>query len=232
MDYLIKWSNDNSGFLSLILFVFTIFFGWISGLFNSLIKKPKLKVRFIEKSSFYCFFMTGNKYYNPDSKEYFDLHQTGFAVYMSIANIGNIPTSIDKIFIGYYRNFKRKKLFNKQINWLAQWQTLDNFKFEYRDKTILIPPLRIRNEYFMGQDNDSLEVGKSLVGVAYFEQVEAWGNYNPKLIDDKGTIKVVIKIRDIYGKKYCFKTTLKPKTLEEAKRINSSFGNVSNMAKE
>nr|WP_315396820.1 hypothetical protein [uncultured Sphingobacterium sp.] len=225
----IKWTNDNSGFLSLILFVVTILFGWISGFFNSIIKKPKLKVRFIEKASFYCFFETGNQYYHPELKENFDLHQTGFAVYMSIANIGNIPTSIDKIYIGYYRNFLKKKLFDKQIIWLAQWHTFDNFKFEYQDNILLIPPLRVRNEYFKDQNNDSLEVGKSIVGVAYFEQQEAWGNYNPKTIDSDGKIKIIIRVRDIYGRNYSFKTTLKPKTLDEARKINSTFGDSSNI---
>lgn len=229
---LIKWTNDNSGFLSLIIFVVTILLGWISGLFSSLIKRPKLKVRFIEKASFYCFFGTGNQYFHPELKENFELHQTGFAVYMSIANVGNMPTSIDKIYIGYYRNSTKRKLFDKQINWLAQWHTFDNFKFEYQNTIILIPPLRVRTEFFMDKHDDSLEIGKSVVGVAYFEQEEAWGNYNPKTIDSEGKIKIIIRIRDVYGKKYNFKTTLKPKTLDEARKINSTFGSISSITRQ
>lgn len=223
----IKWTNENSGFLSLLLFVATILFGWMSGLFNSLIKKPKLKIRFIEKASFYCFFETGNKYYNAELKENFDLHQTAFAVYMSIANIGNMATSIDKVYLGYYRNSTRRKLFDKQLNWLAQRHIFDDFKLEYRDKVILIPPLRVRTEYFAHSPDDRLEVGKSITGIAYFEQEEAWGNFNPKTIDNNGTIKVIIRIRDIYGKHFYFRTKLNPKSLEEARKINSTFGSTS-----
>lgn len=228
----IKWTNDNSGFLSLILFLAAILFGWFSGLFKSLIKRPKLKIRFIEKASFYCFFGTGNQYYHPELKENFDLHQTGFAVYMSIANVGNMTTSIDKIYLGYYRNSKKKKLFAKQMNWLAQWHTFDNFKIEYGNTTLLIPPLRVKTEFFMNKNDDTLEVGKSIVGVAYFEQEEAWGNFNPKSIDKKGTIKVIIKIRDVYGRHYNFKSTLKPKSLDEARKMNSTFGDISRIIKE
>lgn len=228
----IKWTNDNGGFLSLILFIATILFGWVSGLFSSIIKRPKLKVRFIEKSSFFCFFRTGNKYYHPELKENFDLHQTGFAVYMSIANIGNMTTSIDKIYLGYYRNSTKKKMFDKQITWLAQLHSIENFKFKYGDTSILIPPLRVRTEYFMDKHDDSLEVGKSVVGVAYFEQEEAWGNLNPKTVDKENTIQIIIRIRDVYGKLYHFKTTLKPKTLEEAKQMNSTFGNISKITRQ
>jgi hypothetical protein len=228
---IIKWTNDNSGFLSLILFIVTVFYGWFSGLFQSLIKKPKLKVRFIEKSSFYCFFDTGNQYFHPELKEGFDLHQTGFAVYMSISNIGNIATSIDKIYLGYYKNSTKNKLFNKQLIWLSQWHTFDNFKFEFEDTILFIPPLRGKSDFFTEKNNDTLEVGKSISGVAYFEQEEAWGNFNPKTIDEKGTINVIIKIRDIYDRNYKFKTQLKSKSLDEARKINSTFGNISKITR-
>jgi hypothetical protein len=226
---LIKWTNDNGGFLSLILFIATFFFGWISGLFSSLIKKPKLKIRFIEKASFYSFFETGNQYFHPTLKENFDLHQTGFAVYMSIANIGNKVTSIDKVYLGYYRNSIKRKFFHTQIIWLPQWHSLNDFKFEYEEHVLIIPPLRVRTEYFMEKHDDGLEIGKSIIGVAYFEQSEAWGNFNPKAIDNEGTIKIIIRIRDVYGRLYDFKTKLKRIKLEEARKISTTFGCVSNI---
>ncbi|QNF31852.1 hypothetical protein HUW51_03625 [Adhaeribacter swui] len=229
---LIKWTNDNSGFLSLILFLVTILFGWISGLFNSLIKKPKLKVRFIEKSSFFSFFYTGNQSYEEQLNETFNLHQTGFAVYMSIANVGNMPTSIDKIYLGYYKNTTKTKLFDKQMVWLPQSHIFADFKFEYGESLVFIPPLRTRSDVFNQRRTDSLDVGESIVGVAYFEQGEAWGNLNPKSSDGDGTIKVVIKIRDVYGKHYKFKTTLKPKAIEEARTINEAFGLTTNITKD
>ena len=232
LKYFIKWTNDNSGFLSLILFVVTILLGWVSGLFNSLIKKPKLKIRFIEKASFYCFFETGNQYYHPQLKENFELHQTGFAVYMSIANVGNMPTSIDKIYIGYYPNSAKRDFFRKNINWLVQLHIFENFKLEFKDSVVLIPPLRGKNEFFMNKNDDNLEVGKSSVGVAYFEQEEAWGNFNPKTINNEGEINVIVRIRDIYGKNYNFKTVLKPKSLEEARKMNSTFGDMINIIRQ
>lgn len=108
-------------------------------------------------------------------------------------------------------------MFDKQINWLASWRSFDEFKFEYEVNIVFIPALRIRTEHFMERHNDPLDIGKSIIGVAYFEQPEAWGNFNPKVIDEEGTIKVIIRIRDVNVKLYHFKTKLKPKTLDEAK---------------
>jgi hypothetical protein len=76
-----------------------------------------------------------------------------------------------------------------------------------------------------------LGIGESVVGVAYFEQAEAWGNLNPQIIDETGKIRIIIKIRDIYGRNYKFKTILKPISLEEARIINSDFGNISTLTK-
>jgi hypothetical protein len=223
----IKWTNDNCGFLSLIIFVVTVIIGWMSGFFKSIITKPKLSIRFIDKSCFHTFFYTGNKYYNKQLDETFELHKTGFAVYCSIANIGNLPTSIDKIYLGYYKNLPDRKFWRKRIQWLAQWHIFENFKIKYGDQIVMLPPLRSRNSEYPGGGENYLAIGGSIIGVAYFEQDEAWGNLNPETINDKGDIKVILKIRDIRKAEYRFKTTLKRLSIKEAREINGNFGNVS-----
>ena len=73
-----EWTNKNSGFLALVLFVITFLAGILTGLFKSLIKKPKLNFRVIDKMTFYSFFYTGEKWLNPELNEEFELHKTGF----------------------------------------------------------------------------------------------------------------------------------------------------------
>ncbi|MGB0887391.1 MAG: hypothetical protein ACPGSL_04655 [Vicingaceae bacterium] len=226
MEELIKWTNSNSGFLSLILFIVTVIAGWSSGLFKSLIKKPKLKIRFIPKMSFYSFFLTGEKMYNKELNEEFELHKTGFVSYMSIANIGNKSTSIDKIWLGYYKNVDKKKWFKREIQWLVQWHPLGNFKIPITDGSeILVSNLRLKNNIYDNGNVDELEIGKNLIGVAYFEQEKAWGNLNP-IQDNNGKIDVIIKIEDIYGKFYKFKTELEYLPIEQARDFNPNFGHV------
>jgi len=210
----------------LILFIATIIYGWWSGLWASLTKKPKLSVRFIDKVSFYSFYFTGEKWLNKELNTEFELHKTGFVVYMSIANIGNKPTSIDKIFLGYEKN-KAKSFWKKpEMEWLAQWHPAENFLITNKSgHTIGVNNLRVKFNEF-GSDSDSeLNVGKSSVGVAYFEQVTAWGNLNPKTTEND-KINVIIKIRDIYKKEYKFKTKLKKLPIEKAREFNPHFGNV------
>lgn len=108
VDKIIKWCNDNSGFLSLVLFVATFVLGWISGFFKSIIIKPNFKIEKLEQCTF-CTII--------DLKEtYKDLpvHKTAFVVYLKVSNIGNISSSIHKVELGYYKADFRIKLFSKE----------------------------------------------------------------------------------------------------------------------
>ena len=230
MDEIIKWTNENSGFLSLLLFLTTFIYGWFSGIFQSLSKKPKLKIRFLEKASFFSFYYTGEKWYNKKLNEEFELHKTGFSVYMSIANIGNKPTSIDKISLGYEKSSIKRKWFKKDIIWLYQWHSIDDFIMNYEDSSLVIRNLRIRNKSYNDSPNDNLGIGESVVGVAYFEQETAWGNLNPRQ-NKNGEIEIIIKISDVYGKSYKFKTKLKLLPIEKAREFNKHFGNVEKVMK-
>lgn len=227
MDYLkeiINWTNENSGFLSLVLFLATILYGWLSGLFSSLIKKPKLKVRFIPKVCFYSTFYVNEKY-EPKKGEVYDVHKTGFVIYTSISNIGNIPTAIDKIYIGYKKN-KNFALFERnRYIWLAQWHSFTPFKTKMKnDSDLVYPTLRIKN-FPTDNTNDYLRTGESITGTAYFEQVKAWGNFSPLPNEDKST-DIKFKIVDVYGNKFVFDYKLKYVELEKARELNEHFGNI------
>ena len=95
LEQVIKWTNDNSGFLSLILFLLTFFIAWISGLFRSLTQKPKFKIRVIDSCSFGTTFDLNRQH------EGYPVTKTAFAIYLEITNIGNAPSSIGKIKLGY-----------------------------------------------------------------------------------------------------------------------------------
>ena len=148
MNYLkeiINWTNENSGFLSLILFLGTILYGSLSGLFKSLIKKPELKVRFIPKACFYSTFYVNEKH-EPKKGEIYDVHKTGFVIYASLSNIGNMPTAIDKIYIGYKKNKKFRFFERNRFIWLAQWHSFTPFKSKMKnDSDLIYPTLRIKN---------------------------------------------------------------------------------------
>lgn len=226
MNKLLEWTNENSGFLSLVLFILTFLYTWISGILKSLIKKPKLRIRFLNKMTFYSFLYTGEKTFNKELDEDFDLHKTGFVIYISIANIGNKPTSIDKIWLGYKKSTLIENMFKRSIQWIPQWNPIESFKIKMANETeLVLNNLRLKNDLFDNNETSNLEVGKSLVGTVYFEQLTAWGNLHPKQ-NKKGVIDVIIKIQDIYGKNFKFKTKLNQLPIEKAREYNPYFANV------
>jgi len=224
IESIIDWTNENSGFLSLALFVCTILFGWLSGIFKSLRKKPKLKVRYIPKVCFYSTYLTNEKY-EPKKGEIYDIHKSGFVVYIVISNIGNMPTAIDKIYLGYKKN-KDFKLFEKnKYVWLAQWHAFTPFKTKMKnDSDLIYPTLRIR-DFPTDITDDYLNIGKSITGTAYFEQSQAWGNFNPLQNENKST-EIELKIVDVYGNKFYSSYNLKYLELDKAREYNENFGNI------
>ena len=227
IQQIINWTNTNSGFVSIILFIATILYGWLSGLFNSIIRKPKLKIRFIDKLSFYSFFKTGKDFYHEKLDQNYEVHKTGFVVYMSIVNIGNIPTSIDKIYLAYNKNKHYSWYrFIKEKVWLSQWHSIDSFVIPIKnERSICVKSLRIRSHEFDNSNSSYINIGDSQIGVAYFEQQEAWGNFSP-LPNENKSANVIIKIKDVYGRKYMFKTRLKYVDIEKARTYNPHFGNI------
>jgi hypothetical protein len=132
--------------------------------------------------NFFSFYYTGEEWTNPDSNEKFNLHKTGFVVYMSIANVGNMATSIDKINLGYYPN--KKGFFLKYI-WLTQWHTIKPFTIPIvNDNFLYVQSLRVRNILLEESNKDFINIGASVIGVSYFEQQKVWGNFNPFMNKD------------------------------------------------
>jgi hypothetical protein len=52
MNELINWTNINSGFLTLLIFVIILLFGWMSGIFNNLRHRPKFIIDIIPDPTF------------------------------------------------------------------------------------------------------------------------------------------------------------------------------------
>jgi hypothetical protein len=124
-EIIVKWLNDNQGLLTIIIFFATIIAGWVSGIFRSLIKKPKFKIRVMPKMTFGTVYLTGGKYTPPGYGEY-DLHVTAIVVYIEITNVGSAPSNLGKIKIGYYKDDGKKTWFQKRL-WMHETNVLADF---------------------------------------------------------------------------------------------------------
>jgi hypothetical protein len=93
---LFTWLNENQGVVSALIFAVTIFLGWVSGIFGSLRRTPKLRLQLLPGPTFCSTFPTGKKQAGHDT------HRTAISLYVNIANVGSAPTSVDNVELGYH----------------------------------------------------------------------------------------------------------------------------------
>jgi len=175
----IAWANENQGVLSVALFVITVIFGWFSGVFSALRRKPKFKIETIPGPTLCCTYLTGNKH-----QEY-DAHQTAIAIYLHISNIGAAPSSIHKVRVGYHWNLTPWSMLwlKNSIGWFwieHQAVELTDLQVEIVGNIKIYPFLTQKNYLSPARPDSFLEIGQSINGVVYFEQPESWGGCFPK----------------------------------------------------
>jgi hypothetical protein len=216
-----KWLNDNQGLLTLILFFASLVLGWVSGIFRALIKKPKFKIRVVPKMTFCTVYLTGEKYTPPNQGTY-DVHKTAFVVYLEITNVGSAPSNLGKTKIGYYKDDGKSTWFQKRL-WIMESNVLADFAIPTGDgQSIRIPHLRYSNPQFDQTYNGFLEVGQSIIGAAYFEQLSSWGNNYPR--EKNGMVKIQVCVKDAFNNSYSKNATVPIKSLNEMLRYNPRFG--------
>lgn len=216
-----QWLNNNQGVVSVGLFITTLLFGWLSGIFASLRRNPKFSIKTLEGPTFCCTYETGGESNNHMT------HQTAFALYLRISNIGSAASSIEGLKIAYHWN-----LFPFSQNWwkyTVGWFWLDHLVVALEDFQILIgnnikvyPFFFQKNYLSQTASNTFLEPGQSEIGVVYFEQPESWGGCQPIVHQSK--VRVRIQVTDVFGGKHDQIVLVPTKTLEEARKFNPSFG--------
>jgi hypothetical protein len=83
-----KWSNDNQRVVNIGIFVVTLVFCWISGIFSALRRKPKFKLGLIDGPTFFCTYPIEK----PSGMH--EAHRTGIAHYLAMTNTGSAASSI------------------------------------------------------------------------------------------------------------------------------------------
>ncbi len=216
------WTNENQGVLSIALFAITVIFGWFSGIFSALRRKPKFKIETIPGPTFCCTYLTGSKH-----QEY-DAHQTAIAIYLHISNIGAAPSSIHKVRAGYHWNLTPWSMLwlKNSVGWFwieHQAVALTDFQVEIGDNIKIYPFLTQKNHLSPARPDNFLEIGQSINGVVYFEQPESWGGCFPK--NKKQLVKIKVEVTDVFGGRHKATIKVPAVSLEEARKYNPEFGN-------
>lgn len=216
-----KWSNDNQGVVSVAIFVVTMGFGWVSGIFSSLRRKPKFNLSLIDGPTFCCSYLVGKT-----NGEY-EIHRTGIALYLVVANVGSAASSIGNISVGYHWHLTRFSI--QWLRYTVGWFWLHNqsvaladFQAKIGDNIKVFPFLTQANHLAPVKAETFLQVGQSTNGVVYFEQPDSWGGCFPSA--HNGVVHVKVSVEDTFGKKHAAKFSIPSVTMEYARKYNPTFG--------
>lgn len=216
-----KWLNDNQGVVGVGVFLATLLFGWASGIFSALRRRPKFTIALIDGPTFCCTFPTGAK------REEEPIHRTGIALYLAIANVGSAASSLESVSVAYHwhvRPFSVSWLrYGLGWFWLReQTAAIHDFQAKIGENIKFYPFLTQRSIVSQVAPSTFLEPGQYENGVVYFEQSDSWGGCFPAA--GKGGVRIKVELRDVFGNVHAAKFKIRAVSLDEARRFNPSFG--------
>jgi hypothetical protein len=216
-----QWLNDNQGVVSVAVFAVTVAFGWASGIFSALRRRPKFKLSLIDGPTFCCTYPIDKKHGE------FDVHRTGVALYLVVANVGSAASSIENISVGYHWHLKpfSPNWWRYTVGWFwltEQTAALEDFQASIGGSIKVYPFLRQINFLSSAKPITYLEVGRSTNGVVYFEQADSWGGCFPTV--QEGKVHIRIRVRDVFGKQHTARFTIPSVSFEQARKYNPAFG--------
>jgi len=229
MKLFIEWCNNNSGFLSLAIFVITLLLGWVLGIFKAILNKPDLRIERINGPSFSSTFPTGKIH------DGFRTHITAASLYLKLTNIGNVPTNIEEIDIGYrfmYKWFTKAwfKYGLRRIYLRNVIFDIGEFSVKLKDGSKYAYPSLFKKEQTEGiTKGPYLKVGQSAKGVVYFEQIESFGGHFP--ININNIICFKLKIRDSFKRVYTKRLFINNVGIEFARSFFPKFGQAIDLSK-
>ncbi len=185
-------------------------------------RKPKFRISIIEGPTFSCTFGIGKK------EGQYDVHRTGIALYLKVANTGSAPASIIGVEVGYnWAIMPFNKLWWKYglfRYWLKnQSVCLDDFQVGIGEDHTKFFPFLTQFSIRSGLSAEShLDVGRSTNGIVYFEQSDSYGACFPFARNNK--IKINIRVIDSYGNGHFSIVKIPRLLLDGARNYNPSFG--------
>ncbi|MFA5017519.1 MAG: hypothetical protein WC504_08230 [Methylobacter sp.] len=174
--------------------------------------KPDLKIELIPTPSF-C-----SSFDSELPNESINIHRTAIILYLKITNVGNAPTEIGDIHVGY-------ESMENDWYWLLEETTLlDDYQIPIGEEKIKIFPFLKQKNYLTENDtNGFLNPGQSRNGIVYFEQKASGGNLYPKM-DEEYKVKIKIQVHDTKGFKWTIEKKISKVIINAAREHCPSFG--------
>ena len=214
IDSLRTWTNQNSGFTTVIIFLLTLFLGWVSGIFQALRNHPKFILRVISGPTLCSLFFTDREYQGHKT------HRFAVALYLEITNKGSAPSDIGKISVAYHNYSFIHTFFWYWLN--EETTSLRDFSTKIGEDIKVYPFLKQVSTIIPNERGTYLRIGEVANGIVYFEQEECWGSYRPRI--KNGYVKFKIKVKDTFGSSHRKSVWIPIVSLEKAQEFNAEFG--------
>lgn len=151
------------------------------------------------------------------------------ALYVTVANAGSAPTSIGDIHVGYsWSLIPFTKLWWERC-WKVHWVTnqtvaLRDFHVALGgDGDVKVYPFLTQMSVLSGRSAKTyLEVGEMTNGIIYFEESDAFGACQPRVVNNEAIMH--LRMFDAFGGVHRARVTVRKVEIDEARKFNPSFG--------
>lgn len=215
-----EWSNTNSGYLSLLLFIVGLIIPLIIWLYKRKSQRKinlKLEIDKNDQATLCTSFDTGNIENN------IKLHRTAFIVYLKITNLSRQSIVIDKVRLGYKSQSQSLKN-PENWYWLNQETLLlEDYKVSIGDKYKVYPFLKQKSNHSNTVSSLRIEPNDYINGVVYFEQKESKGLDLPYM-DEDYRVKTIVVITDTHGREWSTEYRVLKVKIDAIRQDNPLFG--------
>jgi hypothetical protein len=215
---IIKWCDNHSGSLSVLIFFATLLIGWAGGFFQYVRHRPKFTVKTIEGPTFVTVVP------HDTQAEGRSTHRVAISLYLSIVNIGSAASSIDKIVASYrVPPTSFKAIFKSRWFEIKQTAALQEFSHNIGEHLKIYPFLNQQSFVFGTTGCSYYRVGEASNGIVYYEALDlAWGCHRPILRDGRASIR--LELHDSYGKRHRFLLAVPEISIEDARVYSVHIG--------
>ena len=215
MSEIIEWSNNNSGWVTILVFLAGILLSSAVWMFRSPQSRPALKLEVLKEATLCSSFNAGT---NSDRAI---LHRTAFLVYLKVTNVGRVPVQIGDIHLGYRSS---EAITPEAFRWLVNEITmLEDYTLPIGDKIKIFPFLKQSNALFESSVRTYLMPGEYVNGLVYFEQEDSIGLDYPYM-DADFHVATRIRVHDTLGSFWEMDASVVKVMIDAIRKLNPTFG--------
>jgi len=215
MSEIIEWANNNSGWVSTLIFLAGVSFASVVWMYKRPQSKPALRLEVLKEPTLCSSFDSGT---NPGG---ITSHRTAFLIYLKITNVGRVPVQVGDIHLGYRST---GAISPESLRWLTNETTmLEDYTLPIGERIKVFPFLKQSNALIENHAKTYLLPSEYVNGLVYFEQEESVGLDYPYM-DADFHVATRIRVHDTLGSFWEIDTSVAKVEIGPIRELNPTFG--------